>query len=75
MSGRVRGFFAGDAFTPLEVCDIRDFEGTLRNRPDCAVLLQPWTLRRCAPCAGFVERLAAGESLINAVPESDVIFA
>jgi hypothetical protein len=27
--GRVRGLFAGDAYMALEVCDIRDFDGTL----------------------------------------------
>jgi hypothetical protein len=29
MSGWVRGFFAGDAYMALEVCDTRDFDGTL----------------------------------------------
>ena len=29
MSGRVRGLFAGDAYMVLEVCDTRDFDGTL----------------------------------------------
>ena len=29
MSGRVRGLFAGDAYMALEVCDTRDFDGTL----------------------------------------------
>ena len=32
-------------------------------------------MRRCPPGAGIVERLAAGESFINTVPEGDVIFA
>jgi hypothetical protein len=29
MSGRVRGLFAGDAYMALEVCDTREFDGTL----------------------------------------------
>ncbi len=29
MSGRVRDLFAGDAIVALEVCDTRDFDGTL----------------------------------------------
>ena len=33
MSGRVRGFFAGYAFMALEICDTRNFDGTLAGIP------------------------------------------
>jgi hypothetical protein len=33
--GQVRGFFAGDAFMAMEVCDARDFDGILRLEQTC----------------------------------------
>ncbi len=30
-SGRVRGFFVGDAYMALEACDPRDFDGPTEN--------------------------------------------
>ncbi len=62
MSGRVRGLFAGDAYMALEVCDTRDFDGTLSWPWPGIVSRVSVCYIRCTQEIGLSQKGLGGES-------------
>jgi hypothetical protein len=56
----VRGFFAGDAFMAMAVCDARDFDGTLR-REAIASVRQAWANRSSHRAIHYQVHLSEGQ--------------